>query len=450
MMFLLMFKQFIRSRAVIVALALFFAIGLVSILVGKQFLRQQEAAIASVTQLQQVHIERNVRYIQDDMGLLLYYLRFAYINQPNPLAALATGQQDVNPAIQFLTIRGLEAQRYDTDFNNPLQLLVGHLDLSFVILFLMPLLIISCCFNLLSQEKESGTWAMVRAQRKKPWGLLLQKIGVRYMVVLTLLAVLLGLAWALLGLPLGRAFGTYALLSGLYVSFWFAVCFLVAALHKGSSTNALLLLGVWMGLCLMLPALANNYITATYTVPEAYNNLVLQRDGYHTKWDKPKDSTLKAFFRRYPQFEGKVWERPSFDYLWYYAMQQAGDDEAATATGAMLGQIRQRLRVSSAMAQWVPSLHAQLQYAQLAQTGLADHLAFLDSTARFHERKKLYFYQKIFNHTPIAAEKWERQLPEYFTPRHNPGTWAACWPALLYTVLLVALGCRLFAKKNSL
>ncbi|WP_228426044.1 hypothetical protein [Chryseobacterium carnipullorum] len=60
---------------------------------------------------------------------MLYYLKFGLVNQTDHLNALSIGQRDVNPSIQNLTIRNLEGQKYDTDLQNPVSLLLGSLDL---------------------------------------------------------------------------------------------------------------------------------------------------------------------------------------------------------------------------------------------------------------------------------------------------------------------------------
>src|SRR5687767_7058646 len=328
-MYLLLFKNFIRSRSVLTALILFFTVNVISIFIGKQFLSKQEAAIRSVTRFQQEHIERNTKFVKDEFGLLMYYLKFAYINKPGPMAGLAIGQQDVNPAIQSITIRGLEAQRYDTDLYNPYNLMTGNFDLSFVITFLLPLLIIAFNFNLLSQEKENGTWSLVNVQANHPLLFIVQKLSIRFIVVFALLLSLLVLAKYIIGIPVDKAFAAYSVTAVLYSVVWFGICFLIIALRKQTGINALLLLSIWAMLCLLIPGLTNNYITAKYAVPEAYNTFLKQRDGYHTKWDKNKDSTIQAFFKHYPAYNNYVWTRPSFNYLWFYAMQQLGDDEAA-------------------------------------------------------------------------------------------------------------------------
>ena len=40
----------------------------------------------------------------------------------------------------------------------------------------------------------------------------------------------------------------------------------------------------------------------TYPVPEAYGTIIESREGYHSKWDQPKDPTIKKFKEHYPQY----------------------------------------------------------------------------------------------------------------------------------------------------
>lgn len=448
-MYRLAFRNFIRSRSVIIALVLFLLVGIVSIFIGKQFLEKQQAAIEAVTQLQKEQIERNVEYVQDQFGLLMYYLRFAYINPPDPVTALAIGQQDVNSSIQYLTIRGLEGQRYDTGLYNPYNQLTGNLDLSFVILFFFPLLIIAFNFNVLSQESELGTWPLVKVQVNQPLRFILQKLGIRLIVVLALLFTLLALAILIIGLPPSERLAAYIVTAVLYILCWFAVSFLVIALRRSSSVSALLLLCTWVMLCLLVPAIINNYLTVRYPVKEAYSTFIKQRDGYHTKWDKNADSTMQAFFGHYPQFRNYVWNSPKFNYMWYYAMQQLGDDESAPDSEAMQRKLRQRQQSAGTTALFFPPMHAQLQFTGIAGTGLEQHLHYLDSTAVFHENKKLHFFPKIFGDSAVIGENWAQHVPQYFQPA-NPVKWALLvMPFIIFVTMLGAAGILIFSKNEA-
>ena len=81
----------------------------------------------------------------EDLGLLLYYTKFAFIHSLSPLGGLSVGQSDLNPTVKQLTIKTFEAQRFDTDLVNPSSLNAGNLDLAFVILFSFP--VTGHCFD---------------------------------------------------------------------------------------------------------------------------------------------------------------------------------------------------------------------------------------------------------------------------------------------------------------
>ena len=187
-MFELLFKQFLRTNTGKIGLLLILVLGIISIAIGKQFLNNQEEIAAQVAEKQREHIERNVGLHKEDIGLLLYYLKFAAINETSPLAGLSIGQKDVNPNVQRVRILTLEGQKYDTDLLNPIKLLFGNLDLSFVLVYVFPLLIIAFTYNLRSEEEETGTWRLVNVMSKSTSQFLLAKLSVRGGLILTTMA----------------------------------------------------------------------------------------------------------------------------------------------------------------------------------------------------------------------------------------------------------------------
>ena len=445
-MFPLLIKQFLRNKIATASLLLLFIVGIISISIGKKFLVQQQAAITETAQHQQQHIERLLKYENKEFGLLMYYLKFAYINPTNNLAGLAIGQRDVNSSIQANTIRGLEGQKYDTDLRNPFQLIMGNFDLSFVILYLFPLVIIVLCYNLYSEEKENGTWALLKTQSKSTTKYLLQKMAVPYVFVITVLALLYVSAAVWLQIPISNAFANFMVSNSLYISCWFAIAVLVISFYKSSAVNAVSLLSVWLLLTILLPGAINNYITQKYTVPEALSTMMKQRDGYHKKWDIPKDSTLQLFFKEYPQYKTYQWKEESFDWLWYYAMQQMGDADAKTDRDFFMQKLQQREKVSNQFSYWLPTLYTQQLNTRLAQTNLQNHLQFLDSSAAYHQKLRFYFYPKIFTAAPVLKEDWTKQVPQFCYIKNETGFTQSLYPAL-FVLLIAAAG--LWRLKNN-
>ena len=233
-MYILLIKQFFRSKTVILAFGILMVLGVLSIATGKQFLDQKQEAISKATAQQKHHIEVQKELHKDDLGLLLYYLKFSFVKPLDPLAGISIGQSDVNSHIQNVKILNLEGQKYDADLVNPMRLQVGNLDLSFLIIFLFPLVIIALNFNLLSEELEKGTWRMITIQAKSSFQFLLMKFSIRILFVFLILGILFVLAKLFLGIPFTSGFLHVILISYLYILFWFALCFFV-----GRMTNHL-------------------------------------------------------------------------------------------------------------------------------------------------------------------------------------------------------------------
>lgn len=413
-MYLLLVKQFIRSKTVFLAFAILMILGGFSIYIGKQFLEQKEKALVKTIEQQQKHIERQTALHKDDLGLLLYYLKFSFVKPLKPLAGISIGQSDINSNIQNVKILNLEGQKYDTDLVNPMRLQVGNLDLSFLIIFLFPLVIIALNFNLLSEEVEKGTWRMIIIEGNSSFKYLLKKLSIRLVFIFSLLGILFIMAKFILDIPIKKDFIYLIISSYLYILFWFCLCFFIITFKKSSNTNAIVLLATWLLLVVFLPVLVNNYITAKYPINEAFTMTIKQRDEYHKKWDTNKKETIEKFYKHYPQFTKYGIKEEGFSWLWYYAMQQMGDDESQQESQAMYENIKKRESLSAKIAQFFPPLQAQLFMNNLANTSLTDQVLFLDATSKFHENKRLYFYPKIFEENTINLVNWKEQKVVFF------------------------------------
>lgn len=446
-MYILLLKQFLRTSTCKLGLALVIMLGIVSILVGKQFLNDQEKAATQVAKRQMEHIERNVEYHSDDIGLLLYYLKFALVNEVNPLTGLAIGQKDVNPNILSLKILTLEGQKYNTDLVNPYQLLYGNLDLSFIILYVLPLLIIAFNYNLFSEEKETGTWKLVSVLSKSKIWFLLQKLSVRMLLLFSALLLLFALAGFVMKISLNVTFLIFIGTSFLYLLFWFAICFVIISLRQSSNFNALTLLSLWLILLMLLPAALNNWVTNQYPVPEAYTTFIQQRNGYHQKWDTNKRETVEKFYTSYPQFESYGYPpEEGFNWLWYYAMQNLGDEESREQSNLMYTKITQRLYTSRFFSRFIPTLHTQLAFNNIAGSSLVNHLSFLNYADYFHEQTRLYFYPKIFANEDAKAIDWSKFQPTKFQFENDVDGLAILMPLMVAIMFLFVLSFILLGK----
>lgn len=438
-----MFRNFIRSRATIIAVIFVLIAGFASIVTGKRYLDKQRELIELTTTHQQEHISKQVTYFNKELGLLLYHLKFSLVNPPRPLSGLSIGQRDVNTSVQRINIRNLENQQYDTDLSNPANLLFGNLDLGFVIICLFPLIIIIFSYNILSEEKEGGTWNMVRIQAISPIKLLWVKLLHRVAVVYALAAVLLLSAIIILQLPLNAALLAVVCLFALYLLFWTCLIYWIISWKRSSGFNAVSMLAIWVLLTILTPAFVNSYISNAYPVPEALQTVVKQRQGYHEKWDMERSVTMDRFYAHYPRFRKYQLKGEEFQWLWYYAMQQMGDDDAAQYSKELKDKLWKREEVSARIALVFPVLHTQLALNDLAGSGLKDHLLFQDSTRRFHEKMRLLFYPEIFEEKPVNNIDWNSFKVEYFKSGVE-----IHWLTMLLPLVLISAALSVFTGFN--
>jgi len=195
-------------------------------------------------------------------------------------------------------------------------------------------------------------------------------------------------------------------------------------------------------LVVFLPVLVNNYVTNKHPIREAFTMTIKQRDEYHKKWDTDKKETIEKFYKHYPQFYTYDVKEEGFSWLWYYAMQQMGDDGSKQEREAMYKKIKKRESLSIQIAQFFPPLQVQLSMNAIANTSLTDQINFLNATTEFHEELRLQFYPKIFDNKPANTIDWSTYKPSFYKPK------SACslMNNIFYMplIILILLGCGVF------
>lgn len=430
-------KQFYRNKAYLIALLVLLLAGLTAIYTGKKFLDRNHEIIAKSEQYQKQSIGKNVKFHQDDLGLILYYVKFNLVNETPRLAALSIGMRDLNPSIQGVTIRNLEEQRYNSDFYNPAGAAAGNFDFSFVLVFLFPLIIIAFCYNLISEEEESGRWKLLSVQSAGLGKLLDARLLIRFCAVSAVYLILITTAALWIGIPADRFFAVFILLGWLYILFWFVLCRWVILFRKSSAQNALVLLMVWVGMNFIIPMSSNMIIQKYYPVQESLKAVMEQREGYHNKWDEARQPTMEKFYSVYPQYRRfTVEENDAFTWTWYYAMQHMGDLEASASSELYSEKMKKRSRAAEFLGYLLPNIHTQLTESRLAGTGMENQLQYAAALKEFHEDKRLFFYPLIFSGKNAAAVQWDRQTVSVFK---EPGNLNLSNIFLPYFILIAAI-----------
>ncbi|SFA53475.1 ABC-2 type transport system permease protein [Pedobacter suwonensis] len=444
------FKLFFRSSSSWIGIFVLLITGFAGLYFGKTFIARQEAVIEKAAILQKKNTLKNIEHFGDDIGLLFFHNKFTLANAPDNWAAFANGQRDINPYLISVTMLGLEGQLYDTDINNPVSLLLGNMDLSFVFIFLFPLVITAFTYNLLSEQKESGIWSLLRAQTNQSFQVIWQKFLVRVAVIFSVALLLLLAAMFYLALPQDVTFLSVTVLILLYLSFWFAVSFFFISLGKSSNFNASALIAVWVLLCIVIPASFNLFLTRKYPVPEALQNVINQREGYHEKWDMAKDVTMKPFFKHYPQLKKYPFpEKKTFSWYWYYAMQQMGDDQAFASRLAIEKKLASRQDFTDIFAFFLPTIQTQLGLNKMAGSDLATHLEFQQAVRKYHEQIRLHFYPAIFLNRDVNDTDIKDYKLEKYNRQQIPHVWINMLSVSLLTMVMIGATALNLKRFNS-
>ncbi|MEN7551612.1 DUF3526 domain-containing protein [Rapidithrix thailandica] len=443
--------SFRADKGLLLLTALMLAAGLYSIYYGTQEIARQRENLAELEQLETHTIEELKKKYpgEADAGTVAYYFPVFAQNQPQPWAGLALGQRDVNPYYLKLRLLNLQAQLYDTENINPLKVLSGNFDLAFVLVYLFPLFIITLGYNVLSQEKERGTLPLLLSQPIRLSTVVISKLGFQVILVL-------GMAWLLsiLGFigagisPDGRI-ALWLLVVTLYCLFWFGATFLVIALRKNSSFNAVILLGIWLVLTMVLPSLMNIYVTVSQPLPQGIDLTVQQREAMHSGWDKPKEETMQQFYALYPQWADDTPIKGRFSWHWYYAMHEMGDQAVKDLVQAYKSGLQKRQALTYDLSGFSLPVNAQAALNALAGTDLDSHLQFMESIEQYHVSLKEFYYPFLFRQLPFTHADYEKLPTHRFTTKPATDLVLGGITKLLFSTVLVMTGGYLFFQRKN-
>ncbi|GGC17612.1 DUF3526 domain-containing protein [Pseudoduganella buxea] len=393
----------LHSRLAAGALVLLLALSLLSVWSGLSATASQRAALERIAAVQRddvAAVAKNYRK-GGEAGLAGYYTPHLTDNPPAPLAFAAFGQRDVQPYSLRVRLLGLQAQLYESESVNPELAAAGRFDFAFVLVYLAPLFVIALMHDLVSGEREAGRLRLIASLPTPGARLWWRRIRLRFALVLAALLLPFGLGAATAGAPVTAAL-LVAGVAALYLAFWFGVSAFVAATVRASSTGAAVLLAVFVVLTLVLPTLVNGVIGRAVPVSKGAELSLVQRQAVHSAWDQPKQQTMERFFRTHPEWRRTPPATEAFQWKWYYAMHQAGDDAVAEEVREYREAMMAREAWTEHSAWLLPSVGVQVLLHRLADTDLQAQLAYHDRIAAFHARLRRFYYPYVFNDRPFG------------------------------------------------
>lgn len=399
-----------RDRAAMFWLALALLLSAVSVGSGLADVRAQRDELARLVEMDRA--DRNAELArQADWGGAAYYAFHLTYDPPSDLAFAALGQRESAPWKHRVRMLALEGQIHEADAPNPELALEGRIDFAFIAAYLAPLLVIFLLYDVRSGERAAGRLELLTATSGKdasPWRL---RSGLRAGVLATCLLLPLILGGGLAGAPAG---GLLLISLGVLVHLlvWWGLVWLTDRLAMAATTQLSLLVGAWLLLAVLLPSAGRLLIERAIPVPSGADILMVQREAVNAAWDLPKEATMTPFLARHPEWADYSRINGGFDWKWYYAFQQVGDQTAEDLSAAYTAG-RLRRDDAARLAAWLsPPILLERSLQSIARTDVRSAIAYEQSVRDYHAALRAFYYPRLFRGQEYRIED-TAGLPNY-------------------------------------
>lgn len=406
-------KFMLRDKAVWVWLSLAFLFSGLAIMLGLIEVHQQRIEITELQKLDQTE-RQAVLTKQSDWGSAAYYTFHITYDPPSHFAFAALGQRDISPWKHRIRMLALEGQIYETDANNPDFALIGRFDFAFVISLIAPLLVILLLFDLRSAERISGRLNLIEASvinaRKLWWQ--------RSMLRILALTIALCLPVILGGIFSSTSFSTLSfclIVVTLYLFFWMTLVLWLTNANQSGSYNLTTLLGVWLLVCVVIPATLTQIINASTPIPDGGEIVLTQREAVNYAWDLPREATYEPFLQRHPELtDYTAWnDEDGFEWKWYYAFQQVGDQTVETLSQSYRDGQSKRDELAKWLSLISPASLIQRKMESLAETDMDSALGFDQNVRDFHAELRAWYYPKMFKSADFDSNQALESIPTF-------------------------------------
>jgi ABC-2 type transport system permease protein len=399
-----------RERTVWAAWLVVLLLSMLALWAGQREVAEQQATIQRLLQA-----DRNDRQAglntQKDWGGVAYASFHLTFDAPSDFAFAALGRRDDLAWKHRVRMLALEGQIHERDAGHPVLALVGRLDYAFFVVYLLPLVLMVLLHDLRSRERVAGRHELLVATAGHGSALWRWRAGLRAGGVFLCAALPLWVAGALSG----TASATLAAASGAlaaYVLFWAVVGAALAAWRQPGEVTLATLVTLWVLLAVVLPGAGRLWIDRAVPLPSGAEIILTQREAVNDAWDLPKSTTMDAFVARHPQWAAfSTVERP-FEWKWYYAFQQVGDQKAEALSAAYTAGRLQRDRLAGWLALAAPPVLLQRTLQALAHTDVQASLVYEARVREFHAELRAFYYPRLFRDEPFEPSAL-RGLPQF-------------------------------------
>jgi ABC-2 type transport system permease protein len=399
-----------RDRSALLWIVLAFLLSVAATGFGIAEVREQRATIAAL-QEEDAKDRADALSKQEDWGGAAYAAFHLTYAPPSDFAFAALGQRDTAPWLHRVRMLALEGQIHEADTQNADFGLIGRFDFAFLAAAVAPLLLILLLHDLRGGERVAGRHDLLVATAGKPSRPWLPRAGLRFAGLVLALLLPFWIGAALEGAGLATVLAASALVIGALLIWWLIVEG-IGRLRASPPVLLTVLVGIWLTLALLVPAVSRAAIEAATPVPDGAEILLIQREAVNDAWDIPKQATMTPFVARHPEWQSLAEVKKPFEWKWYYAFQQVGDMRAEPIVSAYREGRLARDRAAGLAAFLSPAALVERGFERLAGTDMRAMIAYEDRVRAFHGELRAFHYPLFFRDPPYDPALFG-DLPRY-------------------------------------
>ncbi len=403
-----------KQKYLVGILTAVFALSLFSVWSGLSEMQTQSSTIERLKEKDRVDRE-NVLAKQSGYGSAAYYAFHLTYSEPSNLAFAAIGQRDVFPWKHRIRMLAIEGQIYETDADNPELSFLGRFDFAFLVSVLLPLFVILLLHDLRSSEREAGRYDLLITTAVKQKYLWLT----RAFVLSASLALVLLVPFVIGAVISNASFvGTSLIVLVVFAHIVFWTLLIVwytsnkMALKQNSTQVASALLSVWLMVSVLIPATTDVAIDKMVTSPNGGDILLVQREAVNDAWDLPDSVTWDAFLATHPQWKNYTDMGLTFEWKWYYAFQQVGDQKASELSEKYRQATLEKDTLASRLALLSPPMLTQRLMSSLAETDTQAAMQYEQNIRAYHNSLRHFYYPLMFTRAEFSLDKMS-ELPDF-------------------------------------
>jgi len=309
--FLFEFHHFRKNISKVITYLIFVLACVYSIYNGFNLYNKQINTISHIENEQKNEINKVLGWFDNDLTQQKVDWAFKYIplytiKNPSPLLPLGIGQAE---QYSYYKEIGKWSSTFDADMmeeiSNPERLVNGSIDFSFLIIFLLPILLIILTYNIGGLEKDLIFDKLITIQSSSFYKWVLFRF-IFYLFLLLLTVIFLIISVVLINdvqSLFNKSIYDLIFLSFLYILFFSIIFYFVIIYSESTSSIAFKMISIWLLFCVILPGSVHQYASLKHPTNYMTDFLDANRNDFYELVSLPAEDIYIKLNNIYPSLE---------------------------------------------------------------------------------------------------------------------------------------------------